>query len=116
MTAKDCMVGPTSIATVALILGCAGAGGGARFRIMNSGSSDCSTFTDVCARMTCSVSNDGTEAGVARITFSLFDPNGSVARAEEVAELGPGEARSVSHDFKEARFTLGQTKMECAVK
>ena len=116
MTTNSWQVGLATAMTAVLILGCAGAGGGALFRVVNSGSSDCSTFADVCARMTCSISNDGTEAGVARVTFSLFDPNGSVSRAEELVDLTPGEAKSVSHDFKEARFTLGQTKMECAVK
>ena len=66
--------------------------------------------------MTCSISNDGSKPGVAHVTFSLFDPNGSVTRAEELAELSPGEAKSVSHDFREARFALGETKMECTVK
>lgn len=98
------------------VLGCSGIAGGPAFRVVNHGTSDCSTLGDVCARMTCSIANNGSEAGVAAVSFSMFDPNGSVVKATEMAEVKPGEVAAVSHDFSEVRWGgLDKTRVECAV-
>ncbi len=97
-------------------LGCSGLAPGPSFRVINHGLSDCSTLLDVCARMTCAISNEGKAPGTARVQFALYDPNGTVHRATELADIPAGQVSSISHDFKEARLAgLAETRVECTL-
>jgi hypothetical protein len=64
----------------------------------------CAKILDYCVRVTCTVTNDGNASGTIPIVFNLMATGQRTATATEAAMLRPGEQKTISHDFGEARL------------
>jgi hypothetical protein len=85
--------------------------------IDTDGNSGCSRFGDFCYTVTCSVKNTGTAAGDVTVTMELIGEQGKIQHQHsEYIFLRINDAKSVSHDFTEARMFGGTQQYRCRAK
>lgn len=101
-----------------LALGCAGSTPLATFTVVGSEADEsCSKLTDYCVRVTCTLKNDGMVPGQAVVDAQLLDPEGKVLHTQSLrAELGPGDTRTLTHDFTEAKLLGNGAEARCVVR
>lgn len=90
---------------LALALGCSGSTPLAHFTLVSQeADASCSRVVDYCMRVTCTLKNDGPIPGQAVVDLELVGPGDAVVHTEtERAELGPGDTRTLTHDFTDAK-------------
>lgn len=107
---------PLFVVLAALALGCSGSTPLATFTVSREeADQSCSRIVDYCVRVSCALKNDGPIPGQAVVDLELVGPEDVVIAAHtERLELGPGDARTLQHDFTEAKLgqdVLGRCKV-----
>ena len=103
---------------LAFLAGCAGSTPLAHFEVTKSESDEsCSTLADYCLRVTCTVKNDSPIPGQAVVDLQLLNRKGEVKHTQtERVELGPGDTKTVKHDFTEAKLLGKESKYACVIR
>ena len=104
--------------TVLLCLACSGSTPLAHFTVASSqGDDSCSKLLDYCMRVTCGITNDSSIPGQAVVDLQVLDESGNVQFTQtERLDLGPGDTKSVSHDFTEVKLLGSTAKYSCVVR
>ena len=76
-----------------------------------------SKLLDYCLQVSCQISNDSPVPGQAVVDIQLLDKTGAVLHTDtERVDIGPGDTKTVSHDFTEAMLIGRDSQYACAVR
>jgi len=90
----------------------------AHFVVVSKDSNEsCSKLLDYCLRVSCQIANDSVVPGQAVVDIQLLDKDGAVLHTNtERVDLGPGDTKTVTHDFTEAKLIGRDSQYACAVR
>lgn len=90
----------------------------AHFVVVSKDSNEsCSKLLDYCLRVSCQIANDSVVPGQAVVDIQLLDKDGAVQHTNtERVDLGPGDTKTVTHDFTEAKIFGRDSQFACAVR
>ena len=90
----------------------------AHFVVVSKDSNEsCSKLLDYCLRVSCQIANDSVVPGQAVVDIQLLDKDGTVLHTNtERVDLGPGDTKTVTHDFTEAKIFGRDSQFACAVR
>lgn len=77
---------------------------------------DCARLTDYCVRGSCSVVNSGSGSGTASVEMTLNQEGVAAGVFTQDVSLRPGERKSITHDFGEARLLANDSQVVCRVR
>jgi len=77
---------------------------------------DCDRLADYCVRGSCTIINSGDGAGSAEVEIALEQDGGQVGVFTQNVSLGPGERKTITHDFGEARLMGEGTRIQCQAR
>lgn len=109
---------PLALFPLVPLLACEGSTPLAHFVVTASESSPaCSKLLDYCLRVSCTVKNDSVVPGQAVLDLQLLDAQGAVQHTQtERLDLGPGDTRTASHDFTQAKLLGKEAQFACVVR
>jgi hypothetical protein len=90
----------------------------AHFVVVSKDSNEsCSKLLDYCLRVSCQIANDSVVPGQAVVDIQLLDKDGTVLHTNtERVDVGPGDTKTVTHDFTEAKIFGRDSQFACAVR
>lgn len=101
-----------------LVLACAGSTPGTTFSVSAEQSdASCSKALDFCLRVSCTVRNDGSLPGQAVVDLQVLGKDGAPLHTHtERVELGPGDTKTLSHDFAEVKLAPKERNGRCVLR
>ncbi len=77
---------------------------------------DCARITDYCIRGSCTIINSGSGGGTAQVEIALEQDGAESGVFTQSVSLAPGDRKTITHDFGEARLAGSAPQVICRAR